>query len=411
MINVLIVDDCKDKAAAIEASLRDQLKDQVAQIKTVSSWHAAREAIEEEPFHLLTLDLLVPDHDGGKPSTNGLAGFLRGLKSARHAGEVRCTIGISEYPDAINSVGSVFEYLNLSVIKFDRSTSHWSDSMKDILRYAGLTARKPDSRRILANRVHATIICALRDPELTELLKLQTKVTKLNIEGDGVTFYYSEYDGGNGFQGLIFCNATRMGMVSTAVIATKACSYFEPRYLLMTGIAAGFSGRVQAGDVVVGDPCWDYGAGKYVLNESELETFSPEPNPYPLDDTVRRIVQEMAFEEELIFNWWRSWPGRKPSSTPKIRIGPIATGAAVIASPKKMQVVEEQQRKSLAVEMEAYAIYAAAAESRTPRPTPIAIKAICDFGDAKKNDEIQSYCAYISACVAMRLIEMLVKFS
>jgi nucleoside phosphorylase len=63
-------------------------------------------------------------------------------------------------------------------------------------------------------------------------------------------------------------------------------------------------------------------------------------------------------------------------------------------------VVDEiklQHRSLLGIEMEAYGLFAAAASAEFPRPTPIAIKSVCDFADEDKSDEFQAYAAYTSA--------------
>jgi nucleoside phosphorylase len=49
------------------------------------------------------------------------------------------------------------------------------------------------------------------------------------------------------------------------------------------------------------------------------------------------------------------------------------------------------------IEMEAYGLYAAAAQSGSPRPTAFALKSVCDFADEQKDDKWQAYAAYTSA--------------
>ena len=57
----------------------------------------------------------------------------------------------------------------------------------------------------------------------------------------------------------------------------------------------------------------------------------------------------------------------------------------------------DQNRKVIAIEMEAYGVYLACRTSATPRPKCFAAKAVCDFGTPPKTDEHQRYAAYTSA--------------
>jgi len=67
--------------------------------------------------------------------------------------------------------------------------------------------------------------------------------------------------------------------------------------------------------------------------------------------------------------------------------------------------VDTQQRKLLGVEMEVYGVYAAAAYSNRPKPAVFAMKAVCDFGDEKKDDAHQAYAAYTSANALKGFVE------
>jgi len=58
-----------------------------------------------------------------------------------------------------------------------------------------------------------------------------------------------------------------MGMPSTAATAMQVIHEFRPRYLAMTGIAAGVEGKTNLGDILIADPSWDYGSGKIVTGE------------------------------------------------------------------------------------------------------------------------------------------------
>ena len=47
--------------------------------------------------------------------------------------------------------------------------------------------------------------------------------------------------------------------------------------------------------------------------------------------------------------------------------------------------------------MESYGVFYSANYGVHPKPKPISIKSVCDFGDRKKADNYQNYAAYTSA--------------
>ena len=72
--------------------------------------------------------------------------------------------------------------------------------------------------------------------------------------------------------------APRMGMPASAVLASKIIAQFRPRFLAMVGICAGRHGKVGLGDVIVADPCWDWGSGK-IDSVGDRPRFRPAPHP------------------------------------------------------------------------------------------------------------------------------------
>lgn len=84
----------------------------------------------------------------------------------------------------------------------------------------------------------------------------------------------------------------------------------------------------------------------------------------------------------------------------------MASGAAVIADGDRTKEIGDQHRQLLAIDMESYAVFAAATEAPEPRPTAISLKSICDFGDGNKDDRYQRYATYTSARVTAALFAM-----
>ena len=83
----------------------------------------------------------------------------------------------------------------------------------------------------------------------------------------------------------------------------------------------------------------------------------------------------------------------------------MASGAAVVAHKAMFDELVARQRDVLAVEMEAYGLFAAALGSGKPRPRCLVVKAVSDFADKKKNDDFQPYAAFASANVFLELVK------
>lgn len=169
-----------------------------------------------------------------------------------------------------------------------------------------------------------------------------------------------------------------------------------PRYLIMTGIAAGIGANQIYGDVIVPDVIWNYASGKFVsphesaINFGEVG-FKLRPISLETDKEVIRLVRERIGD---------------PTNEFHLHIGPMACGSAVVAN---REVVDKQIRSYLpetaGLDMESYGVAYAAKFCSEPQPKAILIKSICDFANSKKSDEYQKFAAYTSSQFAKCLYE------
>jgi len=173
----------------------------------------------------------------------------------------------------------------------------------------------------------------------------------------------------------------------------------------MVGIAAGIRGKCNVGDPVIVDPSWNYESGK-VLGTSSGSIFLPEPHQLHLDVDLRERFKVLIEDASLAAQIKAEWRGPAPSHELRMRVGPLGSGSAVLADSERVGKIGEQHRKVLGIDMEAYSIFAAAAEATVPRPTAFCIKSICDFADELKDDSFQSYAAYTSAETLRHFVEV-----
>lgn len=178
---------------------------------------------------------------------------------------------------------------------------------------------------------------------------------------------------------------------------------FRPKYLVMLGICAGIPGKNNLGDVIVADPGWDWGCGKRGIDPNGSPVFQAAPYQMPLNKGISQLASDLANDPSVLSAIRGGWTKEMPQGLFRIHVGPMASGASVIADDDSARLIATQNRELLAIEMEAYAVMAAAEYASDPKPTAIIIKSVCDYADANKNDDWQKYASYTSAAFADQL--------
>jgi nucleoside phosphorylase len=173
---------------------------------------------------------------------------------------------------------------------------------------------------------------------------------------------------------------------------------FRPKYIAMVGIAAGVRDRVKYGDVIIANPCWDWGSGKHTHRSSDgVARFAAAPFQAHHDGGLREQCQALAADQPVLDEIRRGWNGDTPEHALSARVGPLASGAAVLADEDVMARIAEQHREIIGVEMEGYGVFVAAEESAEPRAKALVIKSVVDYGGTEKDDRFQGYGAYTAA--------------
>lgn len=234
------------------------------------------------------------------------------------------------------------------------------------------------------------------DIEEESVKRLYDSWKEIELPEDSQIYYETSFlkDGIN--RHLITAKQNEMGMTAASHLASKIINEFRPRYIIMTGIAAGIGAEQIYGDVIVPDVIWNYASGKFVSAESAEITFGdigflPRPVALKLDDEILSILKELK---------------NNPDNEFYLHIGPMACGNSVVAN---RDVVNKQIHslfpKTVGLDMESYSVFYAAYNSTDPKPKAIVIKSICDFADAEKSDKYQKFAAYTSSQFAKFLYE------
>ncbi|MEU7750189.1 hypothetical protein [Micromonospora sp. NPDC049171] len=258
---------------------------------------------------------------------------------------------------------------------------------------------------------------------------------------------------------------TTMGGRSTAPIATALTDRLRPACLAMSGVCAGKPSATAPGDVVVASPAYQWDEGKYVKElfrpdhqqlpldsrwlravqafepsglpshgtatdeeakvwylERLLKDENPRTHPardryFPRTTWQARLAQ---WESEDLIAWRDSAlalteTGRKliqralyndvdgPDRLPfEVAAGPMASGGAVMADPETWNRLEVNQRKILALDMEAATIATVAHERQVPHW--LVAKGVMDHADLDKDDRFKAFAARASAEVLFALL-------
>jgi GH25 family lysozyme M1 (1,4-beta-N-acetylmuramidase)/nucleoside phosphorylase/O-acetyl-ADP-ribose deacetylase (regulator of RNase III) len=190
-----------------------------------------------------------------------------------------------------------------------------------------------------------------------------------------------------------------MGELAVLNATTIALTHWNPQFVLMVGIAWGFTQNdLDLGDVVVADQVVGYEYGK--LTDGGIK---PRDHVYP---TSALLLDRMR-------NFWEDdWAGQvnvpRPAgakrTAPKRFVGPIASGNKVIASTKFQEELTQRWPKLIAVEMEAEGVFAAVFDHPQIQGT-LVIRGISDMADERKVDEWQAYAANAAAAFAIAFLK------
>ena len=349
----------------------------------------------------MILDICIPIRVGGELIRNGGIQLLNEIEASKRYTYPKYVIALSEYEDLTKEFQLKQGIIHTSIY-YKPQSSEWEIRLIQSVNTAF---------SILTNNIvpreydyDVAIICALE--EELDLVKLWiSDLEEKVLVNDEYPFWVGKIEKDGKKLKVVIGNSTHMGMVPAAVLSTKIVYNFNPRYIVMTGIAAGIKGKVNMGDAVVAEYAWDYGAGKEViadgnnLHRNTIQQIS-------IDTDVANMVRRLAADKRKLQEIQESFVGSTPDNIKfRLHMGAVATGSAVIANSRKIEEVKAQIRDVIAVEMEIFGVYYAAKWSERPRPKFMAVKSICDFGDEEKSDDYHVYASYTSS----KVLETLVK--
>lgn len=400
-MKILIVDDVQEKirkimqtALEVEGVIRDD-------ISYAIETNSAKEMLFETEYDLLILDLFMPEEIIDESMENAGADFIDeilGIDSLKKPVEI---VVLSAYDDCEAEFVKSNSRNAFHMLKYDESSTAWQNKLKDIIKYRLLYSLQKKCEQI-----DYAIITTV--PVETDAVRaLANEWRKIKFENDPHSYYVTEFEKNGLRKKVVSVQSSDMGMVAASIATMNLNYHFKPKYIFITGIAAGI-GEHNFGDIIVPSEVWNYSSGKYIDNEGEL-SFLPEPKVIPLDVKIADVVRQDY--TEVLKEIHQAWPIKNEIDLliAKTKLGmyssPLASGTAVVAN---FQVVKDMiishSRKTEGIDMEAYGVFAAARSLCDNKPISICVKSISDFADKAKGDGYQPYASYTSANFAKFLI-------
>ena len=395
-MKILIVEDSDEKAHQAEDVLRSSSALGPVHIVRAKSFIGATRKLETTIFDLLILDLVIPIRDNELPSNLGgkqvLAEILNGVDCKRPS-HIIC---LTAFRDIAAVLQDEVDKSLLHVVYFDDNKQQWREALKAKTEYV-LNRLNLLSNQPVEYQTDIAIITSSPIVELSELKKLPVSMVGEFNQDDAIIYYSATWKSlHDRSMSVIACAAPRMGMTAACVTACKVIDRWRPRFLVMTGIAAATKADLSYGDILVAESAYDYGSGKIIEVDDEKRLFVPSPSPLAIDPNLHAILQRWEQEQTSMDTIRRSWH-ETISITPRLILGILASGAAVVQNQEVVDEILRHSRKVVGLDMEAYALFQAAHLCKSPRPRILVAKSVSDFADKRKDDNWQQYAAFTSA--------------
>lgn len=394
MINIIVVEDNPSKFSSVQNLIEEAMGSYIFRIKTFDNIMDAKKDIYQNTYDLMILDLVLPHRKGEKANDDVGGNFLDEINSNPSIKAPIYIIGLTERNDLKPKYEEKFNDGFWHLIQYDATSEKWQEKLKHFLWY--LLKSKHELKQNESFNFDVAIITALDNPELKHVLNLAPKWDQKRFENDATEYHITTFKKESKKCTVVACCPSQMGMNAASVLSMKLINHFRPRYLIMVGIAAGKKGKVNFGDILIAEQTWDGGSGKITIEDNET-IFKPDGKFLPLNIDILEKIRSFKKNENIMFEIQREWSGNKPDTVLNAHIGPVVSVAGVIQDSSKVRQLEDVQRKLIGLEMETYGVFYAAQNCTKPRPIPISMKSVTDFGDESKNDTFQHYAAYTSA--------------
>lgn len=393
-MHVLLIDDCDLKINQLRRFLIEQ---GVAENDLLIAKDAAdaTKKLQAHKIDLMLIDVLLPVRSNAIPRSDSSINLLRQIVEDGIFPTPTHILGVTACEDTRNVVDDQFKELVTNVVHVSPDQNDWKTILQTFVQR--LLRSEHENTSFIYDVV---ILNALRKPELAAIYESwPLNLSDEKLLGSNINYRTGCLNLESGKTLKIACaHLNQMGPVAATHSTEVILRLLKPRVLIMTGICGGFADAVSLGDVVIADSSWDWQAGKWVEG-GVLESAS---DPKDGDNELVALAETIDDEMQSLYE---SYKGFKPSKHPTLIPAPMVSGSSVVASDDIQKVFRNQHRKMAAIDMECYGLYYSCANHHGQATKAICIKSVSDLADRTKDDNIQKYCSFISASVALRVIE------
>ncbi|RYG99932.1 MAG: response regulator, partial [Alphaproteobacteria bacterium] len=344
-MKILLVEDNADKAKLVRESLQERLTEASVEWSVCSNATAAKRELQASSFDLMILDVALPLRAEDEPSRSGGVDLLKEVLTRQQYHRPSHVIGLTAFEDIYQLSAATFDAELWSLVYFSPSSDEWADRIAAKVRHiAKVLSTKAGKSRL--EPVDIAIVVAVPD-ELEQVRANGWQWKAIEVTDDATMYFEANYSRNNGSTGrAILAKTPIMGMSAASILATKLALQFRPKNLVMPGICAGDSSEVVLGDLIVGNPVWDYGSGKHVGN-AKSANFEPAPYQKSISSQARGMLERLSEDTEFFRAAHAEFRGAKPASPSRLHIGPFASGAAVLANKSLFAEIQDKQHRKL----------------------------------------------------------------
>jgi nucleoside phosphorylase/2-polyprenyl-3-methyl-5-hydroxy-6-metoxy-1,4-benzoquinol methylase len=277
-----------------------------------------------------------------------------------------------------------FQKRNFHVDRED--TGFLSTDTIAFLKFSNIATAPPTNQKI--DFVLVTALPEERDAVLAKLPGYRKLPPSRN---DIRTYFQAELpvtfpDGVTGFYNIIVMPLLGMGRVQAATATTDAIHRWNPRYIMLVGIAGGLAaGKVALGDLLISDQIVDYELQKITDQGTQIRWDVHRATPMLLGACNNFLGESWLGEVRYT---------RPGSEKPKRHIGPVASGDKVVAFDKILAEYQSVWPKLIGVEMEAAGV-ATAVFQGSESPGFFMVRGVSDLADENKGTvEVEKWRLY-----------------
>ena len=378
-MRILVIEDNGEKADALKALVVEV--DQRATFKVCGDIRSAFLELSATMFDLVVLDLMMPLTEDGEPQDSGEE--LLQIVSSSPLNRTARVVALTAFEDLYEQQEAKFAELGVLLVHYSDASEGWKKTIRSML-------MRVSARR----RCDFVVVCAL-DIERNAFGSTRAHMGEQKTE-NGLDVRQLRIGGHIGNCILL----PRPGLVDASVITACAVERYRPRLVAMSGICAGVEERVQMGQVLVCETCWEYQIGKFTKDGFEFEPYQSS-----LPEAVRQRLGELCQSEDLVDSIYEGAERHKVKPCQPM-LATIVSGSAVVANEDVRKRIQSQHRKIDAIEMEFAGVFRAVSLVNDS-VTVVGVKAVVDFADHHKSDDIHETGARASAIFLVEAIDEL----